>query len=212
MIRYISLDMDGTLVNSKFVDMVWMQGIPQIYSEKYCLDLHEAKEFVIGEYMKIGSEKIEWYDMAYWLNKFQLNVSKWEVLKKYQNEIEPYPEVFDALELFTECFDLVVTSNAAREFIDLELNGFKHYFAETFSATSDFNLVKKSPLVYESVCRKLKVKPFEVLHIGDHYIYDYESSIEAGLDALFLDRKSNRTGREVVWDLREAFEKICSSA
>jgi len=211
MIRYISLDMDGTLVNSKFVDMVWMQGIPQIYSEKYCLDLHEAKEFVVGEYMKIGSERIEWYDLQYWLNKFQLNISKWEILKKYQNEIEPYPEVFDALELFSQRFDLVVTSNAAREFIDMELNGLKHYFTNTFSATSDFNLVKKSPLLYESVCRKLKAKPFEVLHIGDHYVYDYESSIEAGLDALFLDRKGNRTSREVVWDLRMAFEKIYGS-
>jgi putative hydrolase of the HAD superfamily len=211
MIRYISLDMDGTLVNSKFVDMVWMQGIPQIYSEKYSLDLHEAKKLVVGEYLKIGSDKIEWYDLQYWLNKFQLNVSKWDILKKYENEIEPYPEVFDALELFSERFHLVVTSNAAREFIDMELNGLSQYFAETFSATSDFNQVKKSPSVYKTVCQKLKVKPFEVLHIGDHYVYDYESSIEAGLDALFLDRKGNRTSSEVVWDLRAAFEKICGS-
>ncbi|MDD1758867.1 MAG: HAD family hydrolase, partial [Methanotrichaceae archaeon] len=59
---------------------------------------------------------------------------------------------------------------------------------------------------------QLGAKPFEIIHIGDHYNYDYESPLEAGLDALFLDRKSNRVGNEVVGDLREAFEKICSSA
>jgi len=29
MIRVISLDMDGTLVNSRFVDKVWMEGMPR---------------------------------------------------------------------------------------------------------------------------------------------------------------------------------------
>jgi len=28
MIRFISLDMDGTLVNSRFVEKVWMEGMP----------------------------------------------------------------------------------------------------------------------------------------------------------------------------------------
>ncbi|MCJ7443321.1 MAG: HAD family hydrolase [Methanotrichaceae archaeon] len=211
MIRIISLDMDGTLINSKFVDMVWMQGIPELCSKEYGLDFHVAKEFVVGEYMKIGSDRIEWYDLQYWLDKFQLGVSKGELLKKYEDEIEPYSEVPEALELLSESFNLVVASNAAREFIDVELDGLNQFFSKTFSATSDFNEVKKSPLVYQAICRELKAESFEVLHIGDHYIYDYESPREAGLDALFLDRKNNRAGREVVWDLREAFEKISGS-
>jgi len=47
-----------------------------------------------------------------------------------------------------------------------------------------------------------------VLHIGDHYRYDYESALDAGLDALFLDRKGERQGPEVIGDLREAVELI----
>jgi putative hydrolase of the HAD superfamily len=58
------------------------------------------------------------------------------------------------------------------------------------------------------VCRQLKAKPIEVMHIGDHYSYDYESPLEAGLDALFLDRKGIRSGSEVVGDLGEAVEQI----
>jgi putative hydrolase of the HAD superfamily len=208
MIRFISLDMDGTLVNSRFVDKVWMEGIPSLYAEKTGQEFAAAKEYVIGEYMKIGSDHLEWYDLKYWIDKFGLQVAKDDLLELYEDEIETYPEVQDALDILADNYVLVVTSNAAREFIDIELEGLQDYFHETFSVTSDFRDVKKSPLVYGAVCAHLKAKPFEVLHIGDHYDYDYEAPLEAGLDALFLDRKGVRSGREVVGDLREAAELI----
>lgn len=212
MIRFISLDMDGTLVNSRFVDLVWMEGMPRLYAERQGLGFEEAKEYVVSEYMKIGSDRLEWYDMQYWLDRFGLKASKGELLSAYEDHVEPYPEVQEALELLSERFELVVTSNAAREFIDIELEGFHDYFRETFSATSDFREVKKSPLLYGAVCRALDARPFEVLHIGDHYDYDYESPLQAGLDALFLDRAGKRSGSEVVGDLREAVELICGCA
>jgi HAD superfamily hydrolase (TIGR01549 family) len=208
MIRVISLDMDGTLVNSRFVDKVWMEGMPMLYAEKTGLDFPVAKSYVVGEYMKIGSDKLEWYDLLYWIERFGLKVGKDELLQMYEDEIETYPEVQEVLDLLAESYELVVTSNAAREFIDIELEGLSDYFSETFSATSDFREVKKSPLIYGTVCAHMGAKPFEVLHIGDNYNYDYESPLEAGLDALFLDRKGERSGREVVGDLREALVLI----
>jgi len=208
MIRVISLDMDGTLVNTRFVDKVWMEGMPMLYAEKTGLDFPSAKEYVVGEYMKIGSDHLEWYDLLYWIDRFGLKVGKEELLQLYEDEIETYPEVQEVLDNLCESYDLVVTSNAAREFIDFELEGLSDYFKEIFSATSDFREVKKSPLIYGTVCAHMGVKPFEVLHIGDHYNYDYESPLEAGLDALFLDRKGERSGREVVGDLREAMVLI----
>lgn len=208
MIRIISLDMDGTLVNSRFVDKVWMEGMPRLYAERTGLDLPAAREYVIGEYMKIGSDHLEWYDLKFWIDKFGLSMGKDELLELYEDEIEVYPEVEEVLELLSESYELVVTSNAAREFIDIELDGLQGYFREVFSATSDFREVKKSPLLYGAICAHLDARPFEVLHIGDHYSYDYESALDAGLDALFLDRKGERQGPEVIGDLREAVELI----
>ncbi|HUI39574.1 MAG TPA: HAD family hydrolase [Methanothrix sp.] len=212
MIRFISLDMDGTLVNSKFVDKVWMEGIPRLYAERTGMDFPAAKGYVVEEYMKIGSARLEWYDLAYWLDRFQLKIDKEHLLHGFEDEIETYPDVQDALEMLSDNYELVVTSNAAREFIEMELDGLNDYFRETFSATSDFCEVKKSPLLYGAVCTHLGARPCEVMHIGDHYNYDYESPLEAGLDALFLDRKGVRSGSEVVGDLREAVEQICGGA
>lgn len=211
MIRFISLDMDGTLVNSKFVDLVWMHGVPELYAEKSGLDFKAAKEYVVGEYMKIGSDKLEWYNLPYWLEKFGLDVDKWDLLMKYEDEIEFYPEVNEALDSLSGNYELIVTSNAAREFLEIELEGFMDYFHELFSVTSDFRDVKKSPHIYGTICKELDAKPFEVLHIGDHYNYDYESPLQAGLDALFLDRKGIRSGSEVVGSLLEAVEQIRGS-
>jgi putative hydrolase of the HAD superfamily len=208
MIRIISLDMDGTLVNSRFVDKVWMEGMPRLFAERTGLDFPAAREYVIGEYMKIGSDHLEWYDLKFWIDKFGLSIGKEELLELYEDEIEVYPEVEEVLELLSENYELVVTSNAAREFIDIELDGLQGYFREVFSATSDFREVKKSPLLYGAICAHLDARPFEVLHIGDHYGYDYESALDAGLDALFLDRRGERQGPEVIGDLREAVELI----
>ena len=208
MIRIISLDMDGTLVNSRFVDKVWMEGVPRLFAEKTGMDFIAAGEYVIGEYTKIGSDQLEWYDLKFWIDKFGLSVGKEQLLELYEDEIEIYPEVEEVLELLSRNYELVVTSNAARDFIDIELDGLEGYFREIFSATSDFREVKKSPLLYGAVCAHMNARPFEVLHIGDHYRYDYESALDAGLDALFLDRKGERQGPEVIGDLREAVELI----
>lgn len=208
MIRIISLDMDGTLVNSRFVDKVWMEGMPRLYAEKTGLDFPAAREYVIGEYMKIGSDHLEWYDLKFWIDKFGLSVEKEHLLELYEDEIEVYPEVEEVLAILSQSYELVVTSNAARDFIDIELDCLEGYFREVFSATSDFREVKKSPLLYGAICAQLDARPIEVLHIGDHYRYDYESALDAGLDALFLDRKGERQGPEVIGDLREAVELI----
>jgi putative hydrolase of the HAD superfamily len=200
--------MDGTLMKSRFVDKVWMEGIPALYAERAGLDFAAAKEYVIGEYARVGSDRMEWYDLLYWIDRFGLKIGKDELLQMYEDEIEAYPEVPEVLDQLSERYDLVVTSNAAREFIEIELDGLTQYFREIFSATSDFREVKKSPLVYGAICAQMNARPFEVLHIGDHYHYDYESPLQAGLDALFLDRKGERSGPEVVGDLREAVELI----
>jgi len=203
--------MDGTLVSTRFVDRVWMHGVPSLYAERHGLDLDEAKRTVIDQYMKMGSDHLEWYDLQYWLDRFGLDVNRNDILDQFAHEVEVFPEVEEVLDMLSG-YQLVITSNAAREFIEVELDGLVDRFDQVFSATSDFRDVKKSAGVYMKVCWRMGRKPLEVLHIGDHYVYDYQSPLEAGLDAIFLDRKGQMDGREVVSDLREAAEHILNYA
>ena len=66
MIKYISLDLQGTLSDSKFSDNFWLEIIPQKYSEKFNIDLQEAKRILKEKFKGYGIYNILYYDDKYW--------------------------------------------------------------------------------------------------------------------------------------------------
>jgi len=205
MVKIISFDMDGTLVDPEYTDWVWLHGIPTLYAEKGGLSFEEAKHFVVEEYLKVGEGAIEWYDIKYWFQFFQLEQS-WKVLmERYVDKIRIYPNVNHLLEHLKDRFQLVLTSNAGREFIDVEMEatGLRKYFNQIFSATSDFRMVKKTIDFYRRICEILRVEPPEIVHVGDHYEFDYLVPRSLGIHAFYLDRSGEQNGEFVLRDLRD---------
>ena len=210
MAKVISFDMDGTLIGSEFTDWVWKHGIPTLYADKVGLPLERAKEFVYGEYQKIGEHAIEWYDVKYWLRFFDLEKDWRLLLETYADRISVYPDVHSILDHLKGRFLLVLTSNAGREFIEVELRETRlgRYFDQIFSVTSDFGEVKKTAIAYQRVCQVLHVDPMEIAHVGDHYEFDYLVPKSMGIRAFFLDRSAQRKGDSVIWTLSELGRRL----
>ncbi|HUL38047.1 MAG TPA: HAD family hydrolase [Thermodesulfobacteriota bacterium] len=208
--RIISFDMDGTLVDPEFTDWVWLHGIPTLYAGKANLPFEEAKHFVVGEYLKVGEGAIEWYDIKYWFQFFGLEESWKDLMLKYVDKIKTYPDVSDILERLKEKFPIILTSNAGREFIDVEMEatGLRRYFNRIFSATSDFGEVKKTVGFYQRICQILGTRPQEMVHVGDHHEFDYLVPRSLGIHAIYLDRSGDKKGDFVLQDLRELEERI----
>jgi len=208
MLKIISFDMDGTLVAPEFTDWVWGHGIPTLYAEKEGLPFDEAKAFVVEEYLKVGEGAIEWYDIKYWLHLFRLEVSWKNLMERYTDKINVYPDVNPILERLKDKFLLVITSNAGREFINIEMEatGLGRYFNRIFSATSDFGEVKKTIDFYRRICRILGANPQEIVHIGDHYEFDYLVPRTLGIQAFYLDRSGEQRGDFALSTLK-GFEK-----
>ena len=206
--KIISFDMDGTLVDPEFTDWVWGHGVPTLYAEKVGLPFEEAKTFVVNEYLKMGEGAVEWYDIKYWLKSFQLEANWKVLLERYTDKIRIYPDVNHLLERLSDQFALVLTSNAGREFIDVEMEatGLKKYFDRIFSATSDFRKVKKTADFYRRICQILGVRHPEIVHVGDHHEFDYLVPRSLGIHAFYLDRSGKQKGDFTLSDLGD-FEK-----
>lgn len=204
--------MNGTLTQDRFTELIWGEGVPRLYSQEKKIPFEKAKEYVLGEYEKVGEERIEWYDIKYWFRFFGLGDNWRGLLKSFEHEIKPFPEVPSVLEELSKTYQLILTTNASREFIDLELEaaGLNRYFTKIFSSTSDFGEVKKTSRVYLKICQTLGVKPEEMAHIGDHRLFDFTAPKELGIKAFYLDRKGEKEGRFVVRNLSDFRDKLRS--
>ena len=131
-------------------------------------------------------------------------------MKQFVDKIKIYPDVNHILDRLKERFPLILTSNAGREFIDIEMEatGLDKYFDRTFSATSDFRVVKKTTEFYQQVCQILNVDPGEIIHVGDHYDFDYLVPRRLGIQAYYLDRSGERVGQFILHGLRDLEERI----
>jgi putative hydrolase of the HAD superfamily len=212
--KIISFDMDGTLVDPEYTDWVWLHGIPTLYAEKGGLSFEEAKHFVVEEYLKVGEGAIEWYDIKYWFKFFKLEQNWKDLMERYVDKIDIYPDINPLLDRLRGRFPLVLTSNAGREFIDVEMEatGLRKYFDRIFSATSDFGEVKKTMGFYQRICQILGARPQEIVHVGDHYEFDYLVPRSLGIHAFYLDRSGEKQGDLILRDLRDLEKRLHSIA
>lgn len=210
MIKIISFDFDGTIAKHTFADAFWLEGVPALYAKQQHLDVETAKKHLFEEYEKIGDNRIEWYDPGYWFDRFKLQTDWKKMLLSYRNNVEIYPEVPSVLKRLAKQYHLIISSNAKKEFIDVQLRQGKltSYFDNVFSATSDFHTVKKVTDFYAMICHKLNISPREMIHIGDHEEFDYLSPQKIGITSYYLDRKKQVRGRHIVSDLKQFEQEI----
>ena len=207
--KVVSFDLDGTLVHGRFGDMVWHRGIPERYSKKQGIPFEEAQRLILEEYASIGDANLLWYDVGYWLTRFGLSVSAHELLDAYAHHIEVIPHALDVITALRARYRLVIASNAGRIFVDKELTqaGLTGYFEYVVSATSDLGMVKKEERFYHTLAANLGVSTEDLVHVGDHPVFDYEVPRSLGIECYHFNPSGESNGT-VINDLRELLEKL----
>ncbi len=209
-VKVFSFDVDGTLVSKSFTDAVWLRGIPEAYAEQKGLSIEDAYAIIKSDYERVGDESIEWYRIDYWLRKYGLELTPEELFTRYRNEVHVYEDVEHVLkELRSAGYDIVISSNATMEFIEFQIPPvIRRLFSHIFSATSHFGEVKKSNSFYTRVCQILNVEPHQMVHVGDHWVFDFLNPREIGINAYFLDRSgsTNKWHRYIINSLEEVLK------
>jgi putative hydrolase of the HAD superfamily len=212
MINLVSFDLDGTLVKSTFADKVWLEGLPNLYSNEKNISIKQAKQYIYNLYEKVGENRKEWYDIDWWFKRFDLKQSWKNLLDNYKHYIKLYNDTIETLDKLTKKFKLIIISNAKKEFIEIQLRetNIKPYFEHVFSSLSDFNFVKKTPDVYKKVLNFLNIKSNEIIHIGDNFEFDYKCPQRIGIKSIYLDRKKTKKADNIIFSLNE-IEKVISN-
>ena len=206
-IEVVSFDMEGTLIDDNFSDLLWEHDIPRLYGLKNGLDFEAAKAHVLQQYDTIGVGNSEWYDVDYWFRRLGLRGDWRELLENRQDDCRPYPETIQVLERLRERYTIIICSNTIREFLEVQLRKLPRIFGHVFSAPSDFGTVK-NPEFYRRICNIIGVEPGSIAHVGDNVEFDYEAAREVGIHAFYLDRSREAHGDHVLHGLLDFEERL----
>ena len=208
MLKVVSLDVGGTLIDFYYAHYVWNVAIPQLYARKGGISFEEARDHVLKEYDRVGSNNINWYLPEYWFKRFNLDENPIEVFRSHVDKVRFYPEVPSVLENLSRKYDLIIASGSPRNVVDIVIEKFKHYFKRIFSSVSDRREVGKTPQFYEMICRVLGIEPKAIVHVGDEWYSDFISARRIGIRSFYLDRTGGKSGKLVIKDLRELEDRL----
>lgn len=206
--KVLSFDLTGTLATFGFCDSIYFEGLPGLYSEKHGIGFEESKHHLIAAYNAIGDQEADWYDLKYWFNRFDLGDGWDSLMADLSHNISFYPESVSVLASLSEKYELILISNACREFLEVETTSIKKFFTRMISCVSDFGEVKKTASFYARICTYLERDPQEIIHIGDNWMFDYVAPTKCGITSFYLDRTREKFGEYVIHDLSEGEARL----
>ncbi len=208
MLKVVSFDVGETLIDFYYLDYVWNEAIPQLYARKRGFSFKEARDYVLREYDRIGSNDVRWYLPEYWFKHLNLDEDPIEVFRSHTDKIRFYPEVPSVLENLSQKHDLIIASGIPRNITEIIIENFRHHFKHIFSSVSDLQEVKKTAKFYEMTCKALGIEPSAMVHVGDAWHYDFTIPRRIGIKSFLLDRTGQKSGEFVIKDLRELEDRL----
>jgi len=127
-IRYVLLDMDGTLLDKYFDDYFWEHLVPEKYGEKRNITFGRAKEELLSRY-KIHEGTLNWTDIDFWSKEVDIDIPALKEQIRHMIEVHPHVEDFLGM-LRRHKKKVFLVTNAHYKVLDIKLKktGIGRYF------------------------------------------------------------------------------------
>jgi HAD superfamily hydrolase (TIGR01509 family) len=118
-IRYVLLDMDGTLLDKYFDDYFWEHLLPEKFAEKKNISFGRAKEELLEKY-RAHEGTLNWTDIDFWSREVQIDIPA--LKEQIKHLIEVHPHVEDFLKMLKRRRKKVfLVTNAHYKVLDIKL-------------------------------------------------------------------------------------------
>ncbi|WBY01616.1 HAD-IA family hydrolase [Ramlibacter tataouinensis] len=104
-----------------------------------------------------------------------------------RQQVELFEDVMPALQALSQRYPLVSLSNGNA---DLQRIGLAGYFRATVTAR-EFGVGKPDPRIFHAAAGAVDVLPHDVLHVGDDATLDVVGALNAGMQAVWVNRVDN---------------------
>ena len=165
-IKFVLLDMDGTLLDKYFDDFFWEHLVPEKYAEKHTITFGKAKEELIKKY-RTHEGTLNWTDLDFWSKELDLDIPA--LKEQIQHLIEVHPHVENFLKhLKVRKKKVFLVTNAHYKSIDLKFKKTRigKYFDSVLSSF-DAGHPKESTKFWEIAEKRLGFDKDSTLFVDD---------------------------------------------
>jgi putative hydrolase of the HAD superfamily len=165
-IRYVLLDMDGTLLDKYFDDYFWEHLLPEKYAEKKGISFGRAKEELLAKY-NAHEGTLNWTDIDFWSREVEIDIPA--LKEQIHHLIEVHPHVEDFLKMLKHHRKKIfLVTNAHYKVLDIKLR--KTEIGKYFDATLtsfEIGFPKEMIEFWEKAEKKLGFEKERSLFIDD---------------------------------------------
>ncbi len=213
-IKFILLDMDGTLLDLYFDDYFWGHLVPEKYAEKHNMTFGAAKDFLYKTY-KSHERTLNWCDIDFWSRKLHLDIPA--LKEQIRHLIEVHPYVIDFLKMLRRDRKKVfLLTNAHYKTVNLKFKKTEigKYF-DSVLCSFDVGYPKESIEFWHKAEKELKFNKEESLFIDDTEEV-LKTAKEYGIKYLLFKARANskvkpKQSKEflTIIDFRELIREGC---
>lgn len=130
----LMLDMDGTLLDLRFDNYMWLTLVPKAYANRHGLSDSEARKELRFWYERLAGT-LDWYCLDHWSDRLDLDVLA--LHREHRARIGFLPGAKDFLEMVAERdVRVILTTNSHEETLALkaEATGVTEYFDEVYTS------------------------------------------------------------------------------
>ena len=128
-----------------------------------------------------------------------------DVFFEARQQVEFYDDVLPSLERLSRRYRLGAISNGNAS---VEHVGLAHLFEHSLGA-SEVQAAKPDPKIYRHFAERFATDPASILYVGDHPHYDVAGSLEAGYQAVWVNREDAAWPDELeapLYEVRDLLE------